>query len=77
MADAERKMCRRGGRKETKYRSNGAIARCGIYETDSKGSELIAESCLSCTWAGRLATRLVDHHDGVNSGQTFRLDQGP
>ena len=38
MADAERKMCRRGGGEETKFRSNGAIARCGISETDSNGS---------------------------------------
>eukprot|EP00966_Prymnesium_polylepis_P128056 2961469-Prymnesium_polylepis.1 len=46
MADAERKMCRRGERKETKFRSDGAIARCEISETDSNASELIAEYCL-------------------------------
>eukprot|EP00966_Prymnesium_polylepis_P091389 2115469-Prymnesium_polylepis.1 len=46
MADAERKMCRRGRRKETKFRSDGAIARCGISKNDSNGFELIAKSCL-------------------------------
>eukprot|EP00966_Prymnesium_polylepis_P335729 7391071-Prymnesium_polylepis.1 len=39
MADAERNMCRRGGRKETKFRSDGAITRCGISETDSNASD--------------------------------------
>eukprot|EP00966_Prymnesium_polylepis_P192583 4463706-Prymnesium_polylepis.1 len=41
MADAERKMCLRGGRKETKFRSDGAIARCGISKTGSNGSDTV------------------------------------
>eukprot|EP00966_Prymnesium_polylepis_P233380 5397748-Prymnesium_polylepis.1 len=39
MADVERKMCRRRGRKETKFRSDCAIAKCKISETDSNASD--------------------------------------
>eukprot|EP00966_Prymnesium_polylepis_P235854 5454582-Prymnesium_polylepis.1 len=54
MADAERKTCRRGGRKETNFRSNGAIARRGISKTDSNVDTDCGGSCLSCIWAGYL-----------------------
>eukprot|EP00966_Prymnesium_polylepis_P000767 17245-Prymnesium_polylepis.1 len=61
MADAERKVSRRGRRKETNFRSDGAIARCGISETDSNTSDT------DCGILPELHSYLVDHHDGVDS----------
>eukprot|EP00966_Prymnesium_polylepis_P037530 871240-Prymnesium_polylepis.1 len=64
MADAERKMCRRGG--GARKRNFGQMAQSrGVEFQKPTATPLIriAESCLRCIWAGYP----VDHHDVSDS----------
>ena len=71
-ADAQREMRRQNGQRETKFLFSSGRDDFSLSESFCKTAATalirIAESCLGRIWAGYL----VDHHDGVDWGQTFR-----
>ena len=71
-ADAQREMRRQNGQRETKFLFSSGRDDFSLSESFCKTAATalirIAESCLSCIWAGYL----VDHHDVSDSVRTFR-----
>ena len=80
-ADAQREMRRQNGQRDTKFLFSVVVDDFFLSESFCKTAATalirIAESCLSCIWAGYL----VDHHDvsdwGQNRGQAFRWTPPP
>ena len=70
-ADAQREMRRQNGQRDTKFLFSSGRDDFFLSESFCKTAATalirIAESCLSCIWAGYL----VDHHDGVDRVRTF------
>ena len=76
-ADAQREMRQKNGQREAKFLFSVVVDDFFLSESFCKTAATalirIAESCLSCIWAGYL----VDHHDVSWRGQTFRWTTPP